>query len=197
MGIFDLFKKNNSSQLNLSNPAIKKMVKWIAHPMEFNKLPDSAEIFDERELFWPSQKMEKCYLIKFVVDGEEYIGFTGPITWCFFAIDFSKMTIQSLYEAYCGWFITFATVNDDNYDKTKEGYNREIIDEDLEDEGYSNITLRQNVVIAGENYYDFLAEKDGVKYQVVGTQGAMVAHDMSYILPLYDYIGVAWNPLEV
>ncbi|MGZ4049172.1 MAG: hypothetical protein ACXVPU_13945 [Bacteroidia bacterium] len=205
MGLFDKFKKknegnqseDNSGKLDLSNPAVKKMVEWIEHPMEFGKKPDTVRLLDERLLFWPSQKKEKCYLIEFTSGGNYYIGFTGPITWCFIGIDFKKLTFEQLYERYTGWFIAFFTLNSETYDKTLEGTNEEKIVKQLHKKGITNITVLQKAHLGGENYYEFLAEKAGEKIKVVGIENDLREHKTDYILPFFEYIGIVWNPLDI
>ena len=117
MGLFDKFKKKG----NANDQIIEKMIEWIKHPLEFGKKPDEISILDKQTLFWPSQKQEECYLIKYSVDKEEYIGFTGPISWSFFDIDFTKLNNKDLYIRYTGWCVVFYTINSEGYDKSKEG----------------------------------------------------------------------------
>ena len=196
MGLFDRFKKGNNSNIDLSNPSLKKMVDWIEHPMEFNKKPDSAIIFDERVLFWATQEIEHCTLVKFSVDGKEYIGFTGPITWCFLGIDFNKMSIDNLYETYCGWHIAFATLNSNEYDKLKEGNDLEVVKQKLAKDNYADIEKLQNVFLGGQNYYEFSATKNGLKIKIVGVEDDLQEYKHDYILPFYEFIGIRWNPLD-
>jgi hypothetical protein len=193
MGVFDLFKKKEESN---QNPLITKMLDWIEHPMEFNKKPDSIEIFDERDLSWPTKQPERCALVKFRVDDDEYIGFTGPITWCFIGIDFSKMSIDSLYETYCGWHIEFATINSKDYDDSQVGKTEIEVINKLIIDNYTNIQTLQNTLIGGNNYYEFEAEKNGKKTKVVGTEKELIEYPIEHILPFYEYIGITWNPLD-
>jgi hypothetical protein len=196
MGLFDRFKKNSNSNIDLNNPLIKKMVEWIEHPMEFNKKPETAIILDQRELFWPSQKKEICALIKFTVDNNEYIGFTGPTTWCFIGIDFKKLTIEQLYERYTGWFIAFFTKNSESYQKSLEGTNEKVVFDQLYRNGYDEIRTIENVYLGKDNYYEFIADEGGRKIRVVGVENDLNEFEMDYILPFYEYIGIGWNPLD-
>ena len=211
MGIFDRFKKNKNSKktdksekiqanstndLNLDNPIIKKMVDWIEHPMEFGRKPDSIKIIDERILFWPSQQKEKCYLCEYIVDGDKYIGFTGPTTWTFFAVDLGKLSKEEIYLRYTGWFICFFTINSETYDKTKEGLNEEKVKSDLRRTGLVDITCNQKALLGGNTYYEFTADEGGEKIKVVGTEGDMHERPISYILPYYEYVGIGWDPLN-
>ena len=201
MGIFNKFKKDNSDQqklaLNLKDPIIKKMVEWIEHPMEFNKKPDKIEIFDERDLFWPTQKVEKCYLLRFSVDNEEFIGFTGPISWCFIAIDFNKLTKDDLYLRYTGWYTVFATINSDNYNKSQEGANKDLVMKNLGEQGYTEIEVLQCANLGGENYYEFKCKKDNSIKKVVGTQDNLTEFKIDHILPFFEFIGVQWGPFDL
>jgi hypothetical protein len=196
MGLFDRFKRGNNSNIDLSNPSIKSMVDWIQHPTEFNKMPDTAVIFDERNLFWATQKTEHCALIKFSVDGQEYVGFTGPITWCFLGVDFNRMSIDSLYETYCGWHIAFATLNSKEYNKVDEGSNFETVAQKLAKSNYADIQKLQNVFIGGQNYYEFSATQNGAKVKIVGVEDDLQEYKNDHILPFYEYIGIGWNPLD-
>lgn len=206
MGIFDFFKSNktnhdensnNSAKINFENPVIKKMVDWIEHPMEFNKKPDRIEIFDERDLFWPTQKVEKCYLLKFSVNNDEYVGFTGPISWCFIAIDFNKLTKDDLYIRYTGWYTVFATTNSDKYNKSQEGANKEIVIKSLVKQGYTEIEVLQCANLGGENYYEFICKKDNLTQKVVGTQDNLTEFKTDHILPFFEFIGIQWGPFDL
>jgi hypothetical protein len=204
MGIFDKFKKKkesnqaiSSTTLDLTNPVINKMVEWIEHPMEFGKKPDTAKIIDERILYWPTQQKERCYLVEFTSDEKYYIGFTGPITWCFIGIDFKKLTFEQLYERYTGWFIAFSTLNSKTYDKSQEGLNEKMVIEQLHKNGLTDIATLQKIYIGGDNYYEFLVDKGGAKIKVVGVENDLHEREKEYILPFFEYIGVAWNPLDV
>ncbi|WP_347069966.1 hypothetical protein [Flavobacterium sp. WV_118_3] len=197
MGLFEKSKKQPSAELDMTNPIIKEMVEWIEHPLEFNKKPDSAIILDQRELFWPTHNYELCSLVKFSVDGTEYIGFTGPITWCFFSIDFTKLSVEQLYERYTGWYIAFSVSNSDSYDKSLEGTNGAIVIEQLRSTGLEEIITVEKIYIGGFNYYEFSAIDNGQKVRVVGTEDNMQKYPMDYILPYFERIGIDWNPLDL
>jgi hypothetical protein len=206
MGIFGFFKKdkavqeensNHPTNLNLDDPIIKKMIDWIEHPMEFNKKPDCIEIFDQRDLFWPTQKIEKCYLLKFSINNKEYIGFTGPISWCFLDIDFTKLKKEDLYMRYTGWFTVFATINSGNYNKSQEGSNKDLVVKKLEKQAYSDIEVLQSANLGGENYYEFKCKKDNEVLKVVGTQNNLSSFKMDHILPFFEFIGIQWEPFNL
>jgi hypothetical protein len=182
--------------MELSNPAIQKMIKFVESPIEFNKKTESISVCDERDLFWPTNKTEHCYLVKYTVDGDKYIGFTGPVTWSFAGIDFSKMTIDQLYETYCGWFIVFHTINSAEYEKHNEGKDESVIVGQLLINGFSEIKKLQNAFIGGRNYYEFSVTKNEQKFKIVGTIEELQQYPYNYILPFYEYIGIGWNPMD-
>ena len=202
MGIFNFSKKNNSGVtqkplgINLKNPIIKQMVDWIEHPLEFNKKPDEIEIVDERNIFWLSQEVEKCYLLRYKVNNEEYIGFTGPITWTFLEIDFNKLSIDDLYLRYVGWYTVFATVNSENYDKSLEGSNQEKLVKKLTKQECSDITILEVSCLGGRNYYELSCTKNEKQIKMVGTEDNLKEYDVSHILPYYEFIGLQWGPFE-
>lgn len=208
MGIFDRFKNKKNDgcisseqedkvKYDMSNPMIKKMVDWIEHPMEFGKKPDSIKIVDKRTLFWPSYSNEDCYLLEYSVEGKKYIGFTGPTTWSFFDIDLTKLSYEDLYLRYTGWFIAFFTINSENYDKSLEGNNEGNVIESLYRTGLTEIKTLQRAYIGEDNYYEFFATKDGRKIKVVGIENDMQEYPIDSILPYYEYIGIAWDPLNI
>ncbi|WP_420572467.1 hypothetical protein [Kordia sp.] len=201
MGLFDRFKKNkkqdsNDNNLDLKNPIIKQMVEWLEHPMEFGKKPDAIEIVDKKSLFWPSQQQEDCYLLKYTFDGDEYIGFTGPTTWSFLGIDFSKVTHEELYLMYTGWFIAFFTSQSEGYDKSMEGNNEAEVIKYLEASGYENVETLQKVYLGERNYYEFSANSDGEKIKLVGIDDETDEYPADSILPFYHYIGTVWDPMN-
>jgi len=214
MGLFDWFKKKeklqnsksqsfesngpiHKSKLDLSHPVIRAKVDWIKHPMEFGREPDAIRIVDERVLFWPSRKKEKCYLLEYKVDKDTFIGFGGPTNWSFFAIDYSKLNYEELYLRYTGWFIAFFTASAKEYDKSKEGSNREAVIKELNRLGVDEIKINQVVLLGNENYYDISASEGGQAIRVVGTQGAFDELDAKTILPFYKRIGEDWGPFNL
>jgi hypothetical protein len=158
MGLFDFFKKEEKTEKK-SKP-ITDMTEWIKHPMEFNKTPESVEIADSKILFTPNQKSEECYLMRFRVDGKEFIGFTGPITWCFFDIDFAGHSFEDLYLKYIGWYVYFLANHSGKYKELEKESDREPFKKLLEDDGYTKITITQAANIAGGNYYVATATQD-------------------------------------
>lgn len=135
-------------------------------------------------------------MIKFTVDNEEYIGFTGPITWCFIGIEFNKLSIEQLYERYTGWFIAFYTINSESYQKSLEGTNEANVIDKLHRRGFNEIKTIQKAFIGGENYYEFTAQEAGKKVIIVGTENDLQEFEIDHILPFYEYIGIGWNPLD-
>jgi len=201
MSFFDRFKKKqdeiSSTNLDLSNPIIKRVVLWIEDPREFGKSPDEIKILDERLLFWPTGQNEKCFLVEFNVDGKYYIAFAGPIIWCFIGIDFKKLSCEQLYERYAGWYIAFHTLNSKDYDKASEGRNEAVVLSKLKSSGLASIETSQKIFIGGKTYYEFMTQSDGIKSRVVGVEDDLKKYPIDYVLPFYEYIGIGWDPLNV
>ena len=65
------------------------MADWLQHPNELGKLPDSLEIVDHREIYWPPcEDTRAVTLLKWRKGEKEGIGMTGgTTTWCFFSQD--------------------------------------------------------------------------------------------------------------
>jgi hypothetical protein len=186
------------SALDLKNPIIAKMVEWIEHPLEFNRRPESISIVASRDLFCPTQEVEECHLLKFTMDGgEEYIGFTGPITWCFLDIDFNALSPDDLFLRYIGWYVAFGYYNQEDYDKSKEASNWQKVLAKQTKKGYGEISILQNLYMANENYYELSAIKNGKEVRLVGTEKNMGECPKDYILPFYEFIGEIWSPFDI
>jgi len=177
---------------------LEKMFNWIKHPAEFGKKPDSIELFDKRELYFPNNSNEMCYLYKFHVDGIMYIGFCNSCTtWCFFGIDFTKLTIDELYLRYIGWYIDFFNPN-----KYKSFPNKILKSSiyKLNKEGYTDIKLLDSMCVVGVDnlyYYIFQCKKDDKPCKLVGLVGVdMKVYENGSILPFYEFIGLDWNPFD-
>jgi tetratricopeptide (TPR) repeat protein len=190
----DLSNKEIMNIVQEAEKITQSMIEWIAHPMEFGKKPDRIEIVDSRDLFCPSKKVEKCYLLKYTVDNKEYIGFiTRAITWSFLQIDFSKLSFDELYLRYMGWFVTFLTINAENYNKNLEGSNQDTIIANLESKGYTDMQVITHICMAEVNYYEFRC-----KDVTVVTNGEEIKeYPTDHILPFYEFVGQIWRPFDL
>ena len=183
--------------MNESN-AIKEMSNWLESPMELNEKPKTISIKDYRKLYWPSRQIEDAYLVEFT-DSEDsrYIGFTGPITWTFFGIDFEQLSDEELYNLYTGWFICFFSAQqEDQAIEGQEEFKTQIRNY-LVENGYESIVFRQTVIMGGQMYYEIKASKSGNESFVVGVGGELTEYDGKVILPLYKFVGEMWNPLDL
>jgi hypothetical protein len=188
--------------------ALQEMSSWIEHPLEFNKKPEHIEILSQTRLFWPTQQVEDCFLVKFRMkdDPTEYIGFTGPITWCFFSIDFSALTHEELYLRYTGWYIAFSTRDfeppaelvEELAEKERKMMNRW-------KKHMDNITIEDKLFI-GEEYYYVLKgyPKNPVLKTVsdtpkleIGTHKNQQYYPIDAILPFFRHMGMIWDPFYV
>ena len=178
--------------------AIEEMTQWIESPMEFGKKPTEIHVLDSKKIFWPSKEIEEAFLIKYTMsDGEEYIGFTGPVTWSFFDIDFKSLSKEDLYERYTGWFICFISHNSNSTNKSDLASDKDHMVEKLKALGYQDLIVNQNVLIANENFYEIKAVKEGHIKFVVGSVSQHIEYDSSTALPLYAFAGEMWNPLNI
>jgi hypothetical protein len=81
-----------------------EMLRWIAHPLEFGRIPEDIRLWHKAELPWDDGGTMTTKLWMFVCEGETYIGITGPIT---FSIDdgtFHSLSTDSVLKKYRDWF---------------------------------------------------------------------------------------------
>lgn len=189
----------------MSQAMIQKMIEWIEHPMEFNCKPDNIEIVDERKLLWLNNQQEDCCLVKFSFkdDPQIYIGFTGPITWCFIGIDFTNCSFEELYLKYTGWYIAFTT---------KDIIPNEELQASLQESEkkylkkwstyYAKPTIIDKVFIGDEYQYHLqgffkntvLKTASETPTNIYGNAKRNVVDIKNISLGFYDYLGKMWNP---
>lgn len=84
--------------------ALGEMARWLAHPCELGRIPDSLAIVDQRELDWPATgKRELQTLLHWKLGDDEGISFTGSCTWALFSSAEPGMPIPDLYAMYNSW----------------------------------------------------------------------------------------------
>jgi hypothetical protein len=89
---------------------MSQMSDWLAHPMEYGRLPDEITQYDTRELYWPpTQRRERLWLFKYRYKphaGEELpdggIGLVGPITFSF-STTTPDLSPEDVYGLHCSW----------------------------------------------------------------------------------------------
>ena len=190
--------------MSTNKAIIEKMSEWIGHPMEFNKRPEHIEIVAKKKLMWITQEVEECYLLKFTMKDNptEYIGFTGPITWCFIGIDFSKLSHDELFLRYTGWFLAFCSA-----DSKPEASELKAVEETekkmLEKlkKSYTNVTISEKTFLGDDYYYSIRCNlTDSAKEEVsffVGPAKDLQPASSGAILPFFTYLGNMWDPFNL
>ena len=194
--IFKAFTKKHSSGREKTR-AVNNMSTWIESKNGFGKWPEKIEIVAEKKLYWPTQKYENCYLLKFVIDKKEYVGFTGPATWAFKHVSYSGLTVNSLFARYTGWFIAEVYQKSSQYDPELEGLDKAQVLDALLKQGYTGMQVLQNIAPGKINYYMISCMKDNAPVIIAGTAGELHAFSPGHVLPLYEFIGVKWNPFKL
>jgi hypothetical protein len=178
--------------------AIQDMTEWIESPMELNESPTTISIRDSRKIVWPSEEIVAAYLVDFTDSkGEKYVGFTGPITWTFFSINYDKLSNEELYNLYTGWFICFYSSQEENKNDEKSQADQKLMAEKIKQLGYQDFKIEIKIQMAEQTFFEISAKKDGKDKFIVGTINDMVEYDSYVILPLYKYIGELWDPLNM
>lgn len=90
--------------------AIAEMANWLAHPQEFGRAPDSIELFDTRELFWPpTNDRRRLSLVKYSFHGgagreaDSGIGMVGSVTFALFGEVTADLSPEDIYGLHCCW----------------------------------------------------------------------------------------------
>lgn len=90
--------------------AIAEMANWLAHPNEFGRPPDSIELFDTRELFWPpTNDQRRLSLVKYSYNDEEGgepdrgVGMVGSVTFALFGEATADLSPEDIYGLHCCW----------------------------------------------------------------------------------------------
>ena len=194
--------------MSTNKKIIEKMSDWIAHPMEFNKRPEHIEIVAEKKLMWITQEVEDCYLVKFTMKDNltEYIGFTGPITWCFIGIDFSKLSHDELFLRYTGWYLAFCA-----RDSKPEPEEEKVLIEQEEKvlkkmkKYQANITIEEKIYLGDEYHYSIKCYLKNTVLKTISEDASIFVgpvNDLRYIfsggiLPFYKYLGQLWDPFNI
>lgn len=97
--------------MNPDFAAVAEMCRWLAHPMEFGRPPDEAEVYDTRTLLWPpANESRRLHLVKFryrgaKLDGgdEVGVGLVGSVTFALFGETTTEMPPEDVYALHCCW----------------------------------------------------------------------------------------------
>src|SRR5262249_35760377 len=84
-----------------------EMNSWLAHPREYGRIPDSLELIDTRQLYWPPLKgVRQLWLFRYAytagqdIDATEAVGLVGTTTFAY-GDAHPSMTCEELYALYC------------------------------------------------------------------------------------------------
>jgi HEAT repeats len=84
--------------------ALGAMAHWLSHPNELGELPESLEIVDHREIFWPpGDERIPVTLLRWKLRDDSGIGMVGSVTWCFFFGTFDSEAPLEIYARHCAW----------------------------------------------------------------------------------------------
>ncbi|GHO77375.1 hypothetical protein KSD_51460 [Ktedonobacter sp. SOSP1-85] len=187
--------------------AVDEMADWLAHPMEFGERPTEAHVIYENEVQWPSVGFTKIFLVQYEMsNGVKGIGFTGPITWSFIAIDWenwTSFTHEELIYCYAGWYIQFTLSHQENYVSESTPEAKQEFFERLRRDGYQDLLLKDQFTLdndeGGTSFYTVEANKDGKSFYAIGTVGEYKIYEkelvpMKHLPPFFYYLGQELDP---
>lgn len=104
----------NAIPARAKNPdfvAVAEMCRWLAHPMEYGRAPDDAELIDARTLAWPpANEPRRLWLVKYRYDGglpdgsdDVGVGLVGSITFALFGETTADLPPEDVYALHCCW----------------------------------------------------------------------------------------------
>ncbi len=186
--------------------ALKEMAKWLSHSKEFGEKPVEQRIVYEREVSWPWEEHPvKVFLVKYrMKNGFEGIGFTGPTTWSFVAInDWNALNPEDLIYCYAGWYIRFFFNSKSNFKTTNTRDSNHLVTQLIEREViYSRDYKICDVFKVGEDltYYAIETIKDGNPVYIVGTEDYYTFYNkylpQMQLPPLFYFLGKTFNPFR-
>jgi hypothetical protein len=91
--------------------AMAEMCAWLAHPMEFGRVPDHIELYDHRRIHWPPRRNERdVWLFKYTYlakDGESDpdvgLAMVGSTTFALFGEATADLKPEEAYALHCCW----------------------------------------------------------------------------------------------
>jgi hypothetical protein len=105
----------NAIPAKAKNPdfaAVAEMCRWLAHPMEYGRPPDEAELYDARTLKWPpaGDTPTPLWLVKYRYRAAEPdsqddigVGLVGSITFALFGETSADLPPEDIYSLHCCW----------------------------------------------------------------------------------------------
>lgn len=185
------------AQTRAEKQALKEMTDWLKSPMELNQKPKTISIRDSRTILWLSNQKEKFYLIDYTdSEGNEYVGFTGPITWSFYGVDYTNLSNEDIYNLYTGWCISFSANKMQDKNDPRFAQQRKAMMTKLENLGYQDIEIKSEIIIVDEVFFEIKGTKEGDKKWIVGRLSDPKEYDDDIILPFYRHMGEMWGPFN-
>ncbi len=91
--------------------AMAEMIRWLAHPMEFGQPPDTIEIYDSRQLYWPpTDDYRDVWLFRYEYrsqdspdDPDVGLGMVGSVTFALFGEATADLSPEDAYALHCCW----------------------------------------------------------------------------------------------
>jgi hypothetical protein len=87
--------------------AMAEMCHWLKDPSELGQLPDSIELYDHRQLYWPPTRDKRdVWLLRYRcedADPAEGVGMVGSVTFVLFNTTSADMPPEDIYALHCCW----------------------------------------------------------------------------------------------
>lgn len=90
--------------------AVAEMACWLAHPNEFGRPPDTLELLDTRELYWPpTDDRRRLSLVKYTYadrgggEPDSGVGMVGSVTFALFGETTADLSPEDIYGLHCCW----------------------------------------------------------------------------------------------
>lgn len=101
----DLGERIPAAALEPAHVARCEVADWLQHPHELAHLPETLEILDHREIFWPPlDARARVTLVKWTLAGDAGVAMAGgTTTWCFFSKDGHGEPPLDTYARHCNW----------------------------------------------------------------------------------------------
>jgi hypothetical protein len=99
-----------ASSLEPDFEAMSAFCRWLSHPNEFGRPPNTVEVADSREIFWPPTKDTRwLWVLKYRYDGIDGepddigYGMVGSITFALFGETTADLSPEDVYALHCCW----------------------------------------------------------------------------------------------
>jgi hypothetical protein len=161
--------------------AESRLALWLAQPSQFGIPPTSLELFDEREMYWPSfNDPVECFLFRFQYDlgGGLYanIGISGPLEHAMSG-DLNDLPPDDIYAAFAGWHVQHEELREFDVSLLNETERVDVarLERRLRDAGYDAIAPHTLALFFGERVLIAQAVFDGRAGYAIVTSGGEIA----------------------